>query len=203
MAQTRNPAALGARTGLGNIVCCPAIDTRVPADTQIDFGAINRAAVTALRPILDRLLPGGKIIAGEYVALNPTLRRLSSFKVRVFGSRAGRWCDFATGDKGGDLRVPRRLYRRRFTSRSRAASCANAWPRYFGGLAMTEEILIAIPNKTPQRHRVTKSGLIERREAIFGIVRAAQPVRQIFCWIQRLHQSAYKQFSRTHSLKSS
>ncbi len=47
---------------------------------------------------------------------------------------------------------------------------------------MTEEILIGIPNKKPQRHRVTKSGLIERREAIFGIVRAAQPatVRQIF-----------------------
>ncbi len=119
MPHMENPAALGARAGLGLSVCEATIDssknkpffrkTQAPhrarsRQREIDFGAINRAAVTALRPILDRLLPGGKIIAGEYVALNPTRadRRLGSFKVRVSGSRAGRWCDFASGDKGGD-----------------------------------------------------------------------------------------------------
>ncbi len=98
MAQTRNPAALGARAGLVNIVCCPAIDTRVctrtRANTQIDFGAINRAALAALPAILARLLPGGKTVAGEYVALNPTRvdRRAGSFKINL---RSGRWADFA------------------------------------------------------------------------------------------------------------
>ena len=36
-----------------------------------------------------------------YVALNPTRndRRPGSFKINI---RTGRWCDFATGDRGGD-----------------------------------------------------------------------------------------------------
>ena len=46
-------------------------------------------------------VPGGKIVAFEYVALNPTRadRRPGSFKINL---RSGRWADFATGDKGGD-----------------------------------------------------------------------------------------------------
>jgi hypothetical protein len=40
---------------------------------------------------------------------------------------------------------------------------------------MTDEILFGIPNKNPKRHRVTKTGLIDRREALLEIVRAAQP----------------------------
>jgi hypothetical protein len=39
---------------------------------MIDFDMINRAAIGALPAILARLIPGGKAIAGEYVALNPT-----------------------------------------------------------------------------------------------------------------------------------
>jgi hypothetical protein len=54
-----------------------------------------------LPAILRRLLPDGRIIGGEYVALNPTRsdRRPGSFKINL---RTGRWSDFATGDKGGD-----------------------------------------------------------------------------------------------------
>jgi len=68
----------------------------------LDFDAINRAALSALPAILARLVPDGKIIAGEYVARNPTRadRRAGSFKVNV---QSGRWADFATGDKGGDV----------------------------------------------------------------------------------------------------
>ncbi len=60
---------------------------------RVDFGAINRAALAALPAILARLLPG-KVIAGEYVALNPTRadRRPGSFKINL---RSGRWADFA------------------------------------------------------------------------------------------------------------
>ena len=67
----------------------------------INFDTINRAALAALPAVLARVLPGGKRIGSEIVALNPKRadRRLGSFKVNRFN---GRWCDFATGDKGGD-----------------------------------------------------------------------------------------------------
>jgi hypothetical protein len=47
---------------------------------------------------------------------------------------------------------------------------------------MTEEILFGMPNRKPKRHRITKSGLVDRRAALLEIVHASQPatVRQIF-----------------------
>jgi hypothetical protein len=70
----------------------------------IDFRAVNAAALTCLGPLLSRLAPGGKVVGGEYVALNPRRadKRPGSFKVRFLGARAGAWSDFATSDKGGD-----------------------------------------------------------------------------------------------------
>jgi hypothetical protein len=67
----------------------------------IDFTEINRAALAAFPAFLARLLPGGKIVGRELVALNPRRsdRSLGSFKVNI---ATGRWADFATGDKGGD-----------------------------------------------------------------------------------------------------
>jgi hypothetical protein len=67
----------------------------------VDFDAINQAALAAFPAILNRLLPGGKTIGRELVALNPRRadRKLGSFKVNRYN---GRWMDFATGDKGGD-----------------------------------------------------------------------------------------------------
>jgi hypothetical protein len=67
-----------------------------------DFAEINRAALAAFPAVLARILANGKRIGAEIVALNPRRadRRLGSFKVNRFN---GRWCDFATGDKGGDV----------------------------------------------------------------------------------------------------
>jgi hypothetical protein len=67
----------------------------------IDFAEINRAALAAFPAVLNRLLPRGKVVGREIVALNPRRadRNLGSFKVNRFN---GRWCDFATGDRGGD-----------------------------------------------------------------------------------------------------
>jgi hypothetical protein len=50
--------------------------------------------------VLRRLLPGGKRIGREYVALNPRRadRHLGSFKINCV---TGRWADFSTGDRGG------------------------------------------------------------------------------------------------------
>ena len=68
----------------------------------LDFAAINQAALAAFPAVRNRLLPRGKTVGREIVALNPRRadRNLGSFKVNRFN---GRWCDFATGDKGGDV----------------------------------------------------------------------------------------------------
>jgi hypothetical protein len=67
----------------------------------LDFDTINRAALDALPAVLARVLPSGKAIHREWVALNPRRsdRNLGSFRVNRYN---GKWADFATGDKGGD-----------------------------------------------------------------------------------------------------
>jgi hypothetical protein len=67
----------------------------------IDFDLINRAALSAFPAVLARILPGGKRVGSELVALNPRRadRNLGSFKVNRYN---GKWADFATGDKGSD-----------------------------------------------------------------------------------------------------
>ena len=56
----------------------------------------------AVLPWLGRWLPGGRWNGSEYIALNPRRddRHLGSFAVNL---RSGRWGDFASGDKGGDV----------------------------------------------------------------------------------------------------
>ena len=48
------------------------------------------------------LLTNGRLEANEFVALNPTRldKRLGSFRINTI---SGRWADFATNDRGGDL----------------------------------------------------------------------------------------------------
>jgi hypothetical protein len=47
-------------------------------------------------------LPNGRIASSEYLALNPKRadRSLGSFRINL---RTGKWADFATGERGGDL----------------------------------------------------------------------------------------------------
>ena len=72
-----------------------------PVPRAIDFDAINAAALAAFPAVLRRLLPNGKTLGREFVALNPRRadRSLGSFKVNRYNAR---WCDFATGERGGD-----------------------------------------------------------------------------------------------------
>ena len=69
---------------------------------RLDFPAINRAALASLLALLRRWLPTGRRVGREYEARNPRRadRRPGSFRVNV---NTGRWADFATGDKGGDV----------------------------------------------------------------------------------------------------
>ncbi len=69
---------------------------------RLDFDAINRAGLASLPAVLRRWLPDGHLAAREFTARNPRRadRRPGSFRINV---NSGRWADFATGDKGGDV----------------------------------------------------------------------------------------------------
>lgn len=55
-----------------------------------------------INALLQQWLPGGVIRGGRYHVLNPRRsdKALGSFSIDL---KTGRWADFATGDKGGDL----------------------------------------------------------------------------------------------------
>jgi hypothetical protein len=74
---------------------------RDQARGRIDFDRINGEALACLDAICRRLLPGGRRESHEYLARNPRRddRSTGSFKINV---KTGVWCDFASGDKGGD-----------------------------------------------------------------------------------------------------
>jgi hypothetical protein len=69
---------------------------------NIDFGAINAAALRYLPELLARWLPDGRQLGQEFIARNPRRadRHPGSFSINV---RTGRWADFATSDRGGDV----------------------------------------------------------------------------------------------------
>ena len=70
--------------------------------STIDYDHVKQKAIPHTLALLNRILPGGKIQGQEYVALNPRRydRTLDSFR---FNTRTGKWQDFATEDKGGDI----------------------------------------------------------------------------------------------------
>ncbi len=72
------------------------------AGMRLDFAVVNRAALASLPALLRRWLPDGRLVGREYTARNPTRadRRPGSFRVNV---RSGKWADFATDTKGGDV----------------------------------------------------------------------------------------------------
>jgi hypothetical protein len=68
---------------------------------RLDFHEINAQALSRLSLLLMGWLPGGKVQGQEYVARNPRRddRTLGSFSINTV---TGKWCDFASGDRGGD-----------------------------------------------------------------------------------------------------
>ncbi len=69
---------------------------------SIDFIRIASAACSNADAIVTRWLPDGRREGREWVARNPKRgdSRPGSFKVNL---SSGRWGDFASNDKGGDL----------------------------------------------------------------------------------------------------
>jgi putative DNA primase/helicase len=69
---------------------------------EIDFARIATAAAANAESLLREWLPDGKRQGREWIARNPTRHdgKPGSFTVNL---HSGRWADFATDDKGGDL----------------------------------------------------------------------------------------------------
>lgn len=69
---------------------------------SIDFERVASVARSNAEAIVARWLPGGRRDGVEWVARNPKRADAhpGSFKCNM---RTGKWSDFATGDRGGDL----------------------------------------------------------------------------------------------------
>jgi len=69
---------------------------------RVDFERINSAGLSASVRVLAAFLPDGRLYGHEWTATNPTRsdHKRGSFKCNVV---TGKWADFATGDRGGDL----------------------------------------------------------------------------------------------------
>jgi len=69
---------------------------------KIDFNHLNSQINPYILQLLRQFLPTGRVENLEYVSLNPTRsdEHLGSFRINIL---TGKWADFATGDKGGDL----------------------------------------------------------------------------------------------------
>jgi len=76
--------------------------TKLEPARKIAFRRIADAALRHADTIVRRWLPDGKREGTEWVAINHTRsdHRKGSFKVNV---TTGRWSDFATDHRGGDL----------------------------------------------------------------------------------------------------
>jgi hypothetical protein len=69
---------------------------------RIDFQQVNAVALSELPALLERWLPDGIAKGREWVCRNPRRidRHPGSFCINM---RTGKWSDFATGDRGGDV----------------------------------------------------------------------------------------------------
>jgi hypothetical protein len=75
---------------------------QITAPPKIAFTRIAAVAAGRADEIVRRWLPDGRREGAEWSSKNPLRddRKRGSFKVNL---RTGKWGDFATGDRGGDL----------------------------------------------------------------------------------------------------
>lgn len=75
-----------------------------PKSRHPTFAQVKAASLAAIDRVLAHWLPNGKRVDGgkEYTAPNPTRADKHAGSLKVNLAKAT-WCDFATGDKGGDL----------------------------------------------------------------------------------------------------
>lgn len=67
---------------------------------KIDFAQISEQLLRDAQALVAQWLPGGKLIGKEWTCGSLRGEAGESCKVNIY---TGKWCDFATGEKGGDL----------------------------------------------------------------------------------------------------
>ena len=69
---------------------------------RIDFGRLKDRLNPYILSLVQRILPEGRLEGREYTALNPKRcdKNLKSFRINI---NTGKWADFATNDRGGDI----------------------------------------------------------------------------------------------------
>lgn len=70
--------------------------------TTINFSEINSTALAVLPAVLTRLFPAGVIVRGEFCIGSLHGEPGRSLSIRLTGSKAGLWKDFAAGCGGSD-----------------------------------------------------------------------------------------------------
>lgn len=69
---------------------------------QINFTGLSQAILPKAQYLIGQLGLQGKLVGNEFSAINPRRqdKHLGSFRINI---KTGKWADFATSDKGGDL----------------------------------------------------------------------------------------------------
>lgn len=80
----------------------PVIARLLRQGNTVDFAAVNRVALGYLPSLVRVWCPQGRMCGCEWQSLNPTRgdKTPGSFSINT---KTGKWADFATGDKGGDV----------------------------------------------------------------------------------------------------
>jgi putative DNA primase/helicase len=75
---------------------------KIQSNKRPDYTVIAERALQQSERLASTWLPHGRRRGHEWLALNPhrSDRRPGSFSINLL---TGRWADFATGDRGGDL----------------------------------------------------------------------------------------------------
>lgn len=119
------------------------------------FADIAAAALARSESLVMEWLPHGRRVGCEWQATNPTRNdtRRGSFSVNL---RTGKWGDFASGDKGGDL-VSLLAYLRGCTQAEAAEELANRFGMAWGSGERPKTSLTrkSIPTPAPARERST------------------------------------------------
>jgi hypothetical protein len=78
------------------------IDRTEALSNKVSFSKINQFAMPVLVQLIRELLPNGKRVGNEWVAINPNRRdtKMGSFKINLL---SGKWSDFAIEARGGDI----------------------------------------------------------------------------------------------------
>lgn len=94
------------------------------AGRKIDFDRVGAAARRNAEAVVRALLPDGRKEGHEWSARNPRRpdKSLGSFKVSLI---TGKWSDFSSGDKGGDL-ISLAAFLRGISQREAAIKLADA-----------------------------------------------------------------------------